>query len=405
MRELATRWSDLLLADVGPGDRPTRAVRDTGSVLRPPATEDQVAATERRIGRRLPPSYREFLLLSDGAYADLNGVRLVYPHGGPEQPPAESDVVGVVLLPVADLRWLRDVDPFMASLCAQDDDEPDPVVVDGQDAWPWTPFASGLVVAVDHRPGTTCLVPVDGEQEWQVWHIAKETSQVFVSFRSFLAHQVEIREPVTTVAETLAVIERAKRGEHRAVRRLARVTAPDAVDVLAGLLAERAGWAAHAVHALGRIGTDEAVDALVRVRPQGAPQALLLAGSDRARDALADWGCVTQLAALGDPRGTALAVERLRPGAPAATRDEVNAAIQVLAVHGDAGHVDVLQPHLDGEPLTEFLAAYALAVLGAEAGRHRLEQIAAGGGPMHASAEAWVHILARRDAAAGTDLG
>lgn len=403
LAEVVTRWSELVLADVAPGQTPTRAVRDTGSVLRPPASEDDVAATERRIGRQLPPSYREFLLLSDGAYADLHGVRLVHAHTGRERAPRESDVVGVMLLPVGDLRWLRDVDPFMASLCEADDDEPDPVVVDGHDAWPWTPFASGLVIGVDHGPGTTCLVPVDGADEWQVWHVAKETSQVFVSFRSFLEHEVEIREPVTTVAETLTLIERARQGQHRASRRLARVTTPDAVDVLVPLLGDRAARADHAVLALGRIGTDEAVDALRRLRPQGAEHALMLAGTDRARDALADWGRVGELAALGDPRGVRLAVERLRTGAPGATRDQVNEAIRVLQDSDDAAHADVLLPYLDGEPLTEFLATLALACLGAPAGRPRLEQIAAGGGPLHRSAAAWVGTFARQDEESATD--
>jgi len=37
-----------------------------GTTLNPPATLDDIHALERRIGRRLPPSYREFLLASNG---------------------------------------------------------------------------------------------------------------------------------------------------------------------------------------------------------------------------------------------------------------------------------------------------------------------------------------------------
>jgi hypothetical protein len=61
-----------------------------GSAGHPPATEDDVLAAERRIGVRLPPSYRNFLLASDGLSAE---------------------VFAVDLLPAKKIGWLREVEP------------------------------------------------------------------------------------------------------------------------------------------------------------------------------------------------------------------------------------------------------------------------------------------------------
>jgi len=47
------------------------------SVLREPATMDQVCALEERVGTELPPSYRSFLLLSNGANAAGSGADVV----------------------------------------------------------------------------------------------------------------------------------------------------------------------------------------------------------------------------------------------------------------------------------------------------------------------------------------
>ncbi|MFJ6570677.1 SMI1/KNR4 family protein [Streptomyces sp. NPDC091292] len=58
-------WADSLSEDESRGedDEAARQARWLGF---PPASEDRIAAMERRIGRRMPPSYREFLKVSDG---------------------------------------------------------------------------------------------------------------------------------------------------------------------------------------------------------------------------------------------------------------------------------------------------------------------------------------------------
>ncbi|WP_406130602.1 SMI1/KNR4 family protein [Streptomyces sp. NBC_00989] len=58
-------WADSLLDSEtrGEGDEAARRARWLGS---PPASEERIAAMEERLGRQMPPSYREFLKVSDG---------------------------------------------------------------------------------------------------------------------------------------------------------------------------------------------------------------------------------------------------------------------------------------------------------------------------------------------------
>ncbi|WP_411090930.1 SMI1/KNR4 family protein [Streptomyces sp. 049-1] len=61
----SAEWADGLADDEGRGedDQEARRARWLGS---PPASEERVTAAEKRLGRRMPPSYREFLKVSDG---------------------------------------------------------------------------------------------------------------------------------------------------------------------------------------------------------------------------------------------------------------------------------------------------------------------------------------------------
>lgn len=384
MRQLLERWSDLLLDDVPRGARPTRAARESGSLLREPASEEQVKATEARLGRRLPPSYREFLLTSDGAYGDRGGATRLYTRDGREPTPFDSPVVGIGLFPCADLRWLRDVNPNEAEIyeeTGEDAEFSSPVAADGHQPWPWTPMADGLVIASDRAPGRTCLVPVDGVEEWQVWEIVKESAVAYLSFRSFLEYEIELREPIRTVAGVREVIARADAGDDLARRRLSRTTAPEAVPLLVERIDPRTGGPE--VSGLGRIGTSEAVEALVRLRPLGAELALVLTGTGHARDALADWAAMRELSLLGDPRAAQIAVRTIGeltslPSLDYAHRDRLRTAIRVLGDSGDAGYIAMLLP-LRSRGSDEWIAietARALAWLGAPEGRELLTDLA-----------------------------
>ena len=65
-RELLTRWNSDLLSDPELTDSlPSKAVA-SGWLGSPGATEEQITAAEMRLGASLPPSYREFLKVSNG---------------------------------------------------------------------------------------------------------------------------------------------------------------------------------------------------------------------------------------------------------------------------------------------------------------------------------------------------
>ncbi|MEV6607766.1 SMI1/KNR4 family protein [Kutzneria sp. NPDC051319] len=61
-----------------------------GGAGHPPAAEEDVLAAEERLGARLPPAYRNFLLASNGLSAD---------------------VFAVDLLPAKEIGWLRETEP------------------------------------------------------------------------------------------------------------------------------------------------------------------------------------------------------------------------------------------------------------------------------------------------------
>lgn len=403
MRELATRWSELLIADVEPGETLSRAVQDTGSLLRAPATEDQLERAEARLGRRLPPTYREFLLVSDGAYGDLYGAATAQSESQDVAWPG-TDVVGLRLLSVQDLQWLRDADPSMARIWACEERR-GPATEDGEAIWPWGPMADGLSIGVDHAPGLTCLVPFEGVEEWQVWNIHKETAKAYRSFRSFLECAVFEREPITTASEVRDVIARAGAGSHAAVMRLSRVTAPDAVPLLVELLeSPQPLGGGQPVLGLARIGTSEAIDALARLRPWGVERALVLAGTDRARDVLATWGCFSELALLGDDRAVELAARYTSDRSPATLVGRLQQAVDLLGRSGDRRHVQVLVPLLTADSATALTTAEALARLGAPEGREHIAALAASAGPVRRQAEQVMERLAAETAGPVLDL-
>jgi hypothetical protein len=72
MRPLVSEWDEALRAELPAYARLLPGAEQRGSVLRPPATVAAVVAAEKRLGVRLPASYRSFLLLADGADAGPN---------------------------------------------------------------------------------------------------------------------------------------------------------------------------------------------------------------------------------------------------------------------------------------------------------------------------------------------
>lgn len=372
MPDLIARWNELVLDDVAPGQTLPEPASSAHSVLRPPAAEDEIAAAEDRLGVRLPPSYREFLLVSDGAYADVWGPVLAE-----WQRPGPTGAFG--FLPVRETGWLRDTDPAIAEIWAESSDEPgQPTQTDCAEIWPWTPMARGLRIATDHAPGTMCLVPFDGLEEWQLWIIAKETSEAYRSFRSMLEYQVALRSPITSLAELEIVLSRAAVRDPVALQRLTRTTTVEAVPVLTAVIESAATWpfdiGPWAATGLGRIGTGEALDALVRLNPRGADAALERAGTEYARDLLAARGRYAELTRLGDPRAAAIAAVALAVGESPGLR---LTAMEAVGRSADPTYETVLRPFLTSdEPFDQVWAAKALIRLGFADARETLLTLA-----------------------------
>jgi HEAT repeat protein len=162
--------------------------------LRAPASEERIVALERRLGATLPPSYRAFLAVSDGALAQ--------PAAGVMRGPEPLGFLGCELV-----AWLRDDDRTEIDIWAG-----------GQFADPFRSSAAE-VAYLDHDGGSVasdatkcghllyalrisnwddsglCLVNplvVDQNGEWEVWHFSVRYLGAFRfrSFRAFLEHDI-----------------------------------------------------------------------------------------------------------------------------------------------------------------------------------------------------------------------
>jgi SMI1 / KNR4 family (SUKH-1) len=386
MAELAARWSELLIAELPANESLTVVARATGSLLREPATEADIAAAEQRLGRALPPSYREFLLVSNGAFGDDYGPTLVDDRLDPEAPSPESAVVGVGFLPVQDIVWLRDADPDYARLLADLTDLGPyaPVSGDGVEPPGWTPFADGLVIATDKAPGATVLIPFGDEPDWQLWNIHQETATGYLSFGSFLASAVREREPLhLSLVDVAWLIDGPAEQWWTRVQRLRLVETPKAVPLLIAALhrgenqpriREHRNIARAAGTALGRIGTHEAVAALLAAELDLAVDGLKIARTPAALDAIAATGDYLTLEELGDPRAARMAAAAL--STPDAIGPQVAAGV-VGRSRNSAYTPDLAAAYMRANTDSERLAfACALSDLGSSLGETYLDRLA-----------------------------
>ena len=132
-------------------------------------------------------------------------------------------------------------------------------------------------------------MPLPDLDDWQMWVIHKETSQGWLTFRSLLERQVLLREPVTDLAVARQFLRDGLAGDHVATMRVSRITDEQASPLLVAALDEpRLGR--QTALALARLGTPEALQALVRRDVLQLDDLLLLAGNAYARDLLHERG-------------------------------------------------------------------------------------------------------------------
>jgi HEAT repeat protein len=257
-----------------------------------------------------------------------------------------------------------------------------PATDDRQEMPSWVPVAEGLLVATQKGPGTTVLIPFPGLEEWQLWTHWKEDGTAYVSFRSYLEHEVAGLEAwYPSVDEVRALIDGPEETFSRRMHRLRCVASEDALPSLLECIAagRREAWAA--VSALGRIGTPAALEALVEVGSSRSQPAMshvaltVLAKVDpaTAADVYAQRGDFDGLRRLGDARAVPLAAAALRDGTASA-----GIAAQILGRSGDVQHIPTL---LDAYPRAELaepaVIASALHDLGAPEGERYLRELAA----------------------------
>ncbi len=169
-------------------DLPAPEVVETGSLLREPASEDDIRLAEDRLGVSLPPTYRAFLLTSNGAHASSLGPEVQ--HWG------ETRRHGFVS---ADrIRRLAEVDdgPFLIGIWTGD-----AIFIDPERDKPpqgdeiaavayYVPMRDALLISEPMDVFKDLLVPRAGREEWEVWQFAKEGAGAYRDFAAFLRNQI-----------------------------------------------------------------------------------------------------------------------------------------------------------------------------------------------------------------------
>lgn len=185
LRPLVEAFDERVRGELSRFDRLREPAHSRNSVLRDPAPEEEIRRAEERLGVSLPPSYRSFLLISNGAYASALGAEIQHPfeaewrHG---------------LLRVADIDLAVNADPIGVEVwCDQIPELNDPA----NDAPPklgepqrvdyFAPFRDGLVITHIHNGSNLlALVPRPGREEWELWDMYWEGATAHASLADFL---------------------------------------------------------------------------------------------------------------------------------------------------------------------------------------------------------------------------
>ena len=174
MRALLSQWDEFVRDKRGiTSNRWSAEITRSGSVLRPPCSEEQLRAAESRLGVTFPPSYRSFLLVSNGAYANSLGANVAGhdPHG---------------YLPVEQVDWMTAKKPdWVAAWCMEDWPDTDHERPEPGKSYEVTAFARarhGLLISQESELFFDMLVPAPSGDEWELWTTFKGG---VVGFRSF----------------------------------------------------------------------------------------------------------------------------------------------------------------------------------------------------------------------------
>ncbi|MEA2134004.1 MAG: hypothetical protein QOC68_1913 [Solirubrobacteraceae bacterium] len=193
IRRVAAEWDAALRALLPAYARLVAEAEDRGSVLRPSAAEHEIVAAETRLGGELPPSYRSFLAVSDGADAGVLGADRIERFYGEDRN---------ALCRVEDLRPLSEhvdwlVPGWLDAFADHAHDQKPPSADETAQVFDFEPGLRALALTEPQQHGTLALVPFP--DEWQVWDFGHSEVTTYVSFGEYLLHQA--RDARTRVAE------------------------------------------------------------------------------------------------------------------------------------------------------------------------------------------------------------
>jgi hypothetical protein len=187
---LTRLWDERLRRDASRFDLLAPEAIQHGTLLREPASEEDIVIAERRLGVTLPPTYRAFLLCSNGAYASSLGPERqhwgdTYRHG---------------FVPVQELTRFADSEHgrFLIELWTEElaDGFMDPT----RDTPPtgdevaqvgyYAPMKDAFLISRPIEAFADLLVPRAGSEEWEVWTFANDGAGAYRSFAAFLRNRI-----------------------------------------------------------------------------------------------------------------------------------------------------------------------------------------------------------------------
>ncbi|MEV6768991.1 SMI1/KNR4 family protein [Nocardia sp. NPDC051030] len=186
------RWSEEWIISRDADDQIPEEVRQQRWLGYAPAAEADVAAVEERLGLRLPPSYRDFLLTTDG-----------WRHAG--------EFVWQ-MRDTTNLGWVRDLESHWESWAD--------LIADPVDA-PGNPFSRGLLISLHADAGILFLDPADRDEngEWAAYSAFSwsEFPRRYPSFTALMESNYQglhhLRQPAGSTRDDWDLAVEQSRGE------------------------------------------------------------------------------------------------------------------------------------------------------------------------------------------------
>jgi hypothetical protein len=224
LRSIVRAWASMMEEDVPVGfSLPAEAA---GRVLREGASDEEIAAADDRLGVRLPVWYREFLSITDGAWAAADG-------------PALARHPGTGLLRARETRRFAEADPswlevFESIVVPAESRTPPGRLLEGKREVHYHAYiVDGIAVSGTLDAHIDLLVPVDGR--WEFWVVWKDGATAFPSIAWMMVDAIR-RRPKPIPPDEL--IRRIHNGDINLLDQLVQSRDPRAAQVALEVLDE-----------------------------------------------------------------------------------------------------------------------------------------------------------------------